>query len=134
MVSVGIWGSQLGKPAIWLLPVTFPIVMAFGGVLGVRGVPLPGVEIGVVFSALVLGLMIAFSVRPPLWIAAVLVGIFAIFHGYSHGKELPHAAQSLAFGMAFVRAACFRHLVGRPSSMALGGSPFASDGSWCCVR
>lgn len=29
---------------MWLLPVTFPIVMAFGGVLGVRGVPLPGVE------------------------------------------------------------------------------------------
>lgn len=112
MVSVGVWGSQLGKPAIWLLPVTFPMVMAFGGVLGVRGVPLPGVEVGVALSALVLGLMIAFSARPPLWVAAVLVGMFAIFHGYAHGKELPHAAQPLAFGMAFVLATGMLHVFG----------------------
>jgi urease accessory protein len=112
MVSVGIWGSQLGKPAIWLLPVTFPIVMAFGGVLGVRGVPLPGVEVGVALSALVLGLMIALSARPPLWVAAVLVGMFAIFHGYAHGKELPHAAQPLAFGTAFVLATGMLHVFG----------------------
>jgi len=112
MVSVGIWGSQLGKPAIWLLPVTFPMVMAFGGVLGVRGVPIPAVEIGVAVSALVLGLLIALSVRPPLWTAAVVVGLFAIFHGYAHGKELPHAAQPLAFGMAFVLATGMLHVFG----------------------
>ena len=112
MVSVGIWGAQLGKPAIWLLPVTFPMVMAFGGVVGVRGVPLPGVEVGVALSALVLGLMIALSARPPLWCAAVIVGIFAIFHGYSHGTELPHAAQPLAFGIAFVLATGMLHVFG----------------------
>jgi urease accessory protein len=112
MVSVGIWGSQLGKPAIWLLPVTFPMVMAFGGVLGVRGLPLPGVEVGIALSALVLGIMIAFSARPPLWVAALIVGIFAVFHGYSHGKELPHAAQPLAYGMAFVLATGMLHVFG----------------------
>jgi len=112
MVSVGIWGAQLGKPAIWLLPVTFPMVMAFGGVLGVRGLPLPGVEVGIALSALVLGLMIAFSARPPLWVAAVIVGIFAIFHGYSHGKELPHAAQPLSYGMSFVLATGMLHVFG----------------------
>jgi urease accessory protein len=112
MVSVGIWGAQLGKPAIWLLPVTFPMVMAFGGVLGVSGVPLPGVEVGVALSALILGLMIALSARPPLWFAAVIVGIFAVFHGYAHGKELPHAAQPLAFGMAFVLATGMLHVFG----------------------
>jgi len=112
MVCVGIWGSQLGRPAIWLLPITFPMVMAFGGVLGARGVPLPGVELVIALSALVLGLMIAFSARPPLWIAAVVVGSFAIFHGYSHGKELPHAAQPLAYGMAFVLATGTLHVFG----------------------
>ena len=34
MVAVGIWGAQLGAPAIWVLPITFPLVMAVGGVLG----------------------------------------------------------------------------------------------------
>ena len=42
MVAVGLWGAQLGPPALWLLPVTFPMVMAFGGFLGLVGIPLPG--------------------------------------------------------------------------------------------
>ena len=58
MVSVGLWGAQLGAPAIWLLPVTFPIVMAFGGMLGLMGVPLPGTEIGIALSAIGLGAVV----------------------------------------------------------------------------
>jgi urease accessory protein len=27
MVAVGLWGAQLGSPAIWLLPVTFPMLV-----------------------------------------------------------------------------------------------------------
>ena len=37
MISVGLWGAQLGAPAVWLLPVTFPMVMAVGGFLGLVG-------------------------------------------------------------------------------------------------
>ena len=70
MVAVGMWGAQLGPPAIWVLPVTFPLVMAFGGVLGAIGVPIPGIEIGIAISAVVLGGMVAFAARPPLWVAA----------------------------------------------------------------
>src|SRR3954454_21205344 len=88
MVAVGLWGAFLGAPAIWLLPVVFPLVMAFGGVLGIMGVPIPAVETGIAASAVVLGLMVALRARPPLWIAAALVGAFAIFHGYAHGREL----------------------------------------------
>lgn len=112
MIGVGIWGSQLGKPSIWVLPVTFPLVMAVGGVLGVRGVPLSGVEIGVAASALALGLMILLAARPPLWVAATLVGIFAIYHGYAHGIELPSSAAPLAFGLGFVLATGLLHVVG----------------------
>jgi urease accessory protein len=112
MVAVGIWGAQLGRPAIWVLPVAFPLVMSIGGVLGVRGVPLPGVEIGVAASALALGIMIALAARPPLWVAAALVGAFAIFHGHAHGAELPHAAQPLAYGVGFVLATGLLHATG----------------------
>jgi urease accessory protein len=89
MVAVGLWGAFLGAPAIWLLPIVFPLMMAFGGALGILGVPIPGIEIGIAVSAIVLGLMVALAARPPLWIAAVLVGAFAIFHGHAHGAELP---------------------------------------------
>ena len=41
MVAVGLWGAQLGPPALWALPIAFPLVMAFGGILGIVGVPLP---------------------------------------------------------------------------------------------
>src|SRR5215471_4455501 len=74
MVAVGLWGACLGQPAIWLLPVVFPLVMAFGGALGVAGMPLPGVETGIAISAIIVGGMVAFAAKPPLWIAAVLVG------------------------------------------------------------
>ena len=112
MVAVGIWGTQLRKPAIWLLPVTFPLVMSVGGALGVRGVPLPGVEIGVAASAAVLGVMILLAARPPLAVAAILVGAFAVFHGYAHGVELPKAAYPLAYGVGFVLATGLLHLTG----------------------
>jgi urease accessory protein len=108
----GLWGAFLGAPAIWLLPIVFPLVMAFGGIIGILGVPLPGVEIGIAVSAIVLGLMVALAARPPLWIAAVLVGAFAIFHGYAHGGELPAGADAVAYFVGFVVATGMLHLTG----------------------
>jgi urease accessory protein len=116
MVAVGLWGAFLGQPAIWLLPVVFPVVMAFGGLAGVLGVPLPGVEMGIALSAVALGAMVALALRPPLWVAAILVGAFAIFHGHAHGTELPEAANPLAYGVGFVIATGLLHL----SGIALG--------------
>jgi urease accessory protein len=112
MVAVGLWGAQLGMPAIWLLPVVFPLVMAMGGVLGLIGIPLPAVELGIALSAIVLGLMVALAQRPPLAVSAILVGIFAIFHGYAHGAELPASAGPLAFSVGFVFATGCLHATG----------------------
>jgi urease accessory protein len=112
MVAVGLWGAFLGPPAIWLLPVVFPLVMAVGGALGVLGVPLRGVETGIAVSAIALGAMVALAARPPLWIAAVLVGAFAIFHGHAHGTELPIGADAIAFSMGFVVATGTLHICG----------------------
>jgi urease accessory protein len=112
MVAVGLWGAFLGPPAIFTLPIVFPLVMAGGGVLGILGVPLPGVELGIAASAVVLGLMVALAAKPRLWIAAVLVGAFAIFHGYAHGAELPPGADALAYSAGFVIATGVLHLLG----------------------
>lgn len=112
MVAVGLWGAFLGNPAIWILPVVFPLVMAIGGALGVAGVPLPAVETGIATSAVVLGAMVALAARPPLWVAAVIVAAFAVFHGHAHGTELPAAANPLAFSLGFVIATGLLHLSG----------------------
>ncbi len=112
MVAVGLWGAQLGAPAIWVLPVAFPLVMAMGGMLGFLGVPVPGVEYGIAASAIVLGTAIACEIRPPLVIAALVVACFAVFHGHAHGTELPPGQSALLFSMGFVVATGCLHAVG----------------------
>lgn len=112
MIAVGLWGAQLGAPAIWLLPVTFPLVMAFGAFLGLLGVPLPGAEIGIGLSALLLGSMVAAEARPKIAFAALLVGFFAIFHGHAHGVELPPGQSGLTYSIGFVMATGCLHGVG----------------------
>jgi urease accessory protein len=112
MIAVGLWGAQLGAPAVWLLPVTFPMVMAFGGTLGLLGVKIPGIEIGIALSAIGLGAAVLFEARPKLGIAAVLVGFFAIFHGHAHGTELPAGANGVLYSIGFVIATGLLHATG----------------------
>ena len=112
MVAVGLWGAQLGSPAIWLLPVAFPMVMAFGGMLGLMGIPLPGTEYGIAISAILLGACVMFELRPPLPVAAMLVAFFAIFHGHAHGTELPPGQSALLYSVGFVMATGCLHGVG----------------------
>jgi urease accessory protein len=112
MVAVGLWGAFLGPPAIFILPVVFPLVMALGAILGILGVPLPGTEGVIAASAVVLGAMVAFAARTPLWTAALAVGTFAIFHGHAHGAELPTGTDAVAYFAGFVVATGLLHLAG----------------------
>lgn len=112
MVAVGLWGGILGRPAIWLLPVLFPLMMAVSGAAAVAGVPLPGVETGIAISGVVLGAMVLLAARPPLWAAMTIVGVFAVFHGHAHGAELPLAANPVSYAVGFVVATGLLHLLG----------------------
>ena len=112
MVAVGLWGAQLRAPAIWLLPITFPLVMAVGGFLGLIGVQLPGVDVGVAMSGVVLGACVATAVRPPLWIPAVIVGAFGLLHGHAHGTAMPMSGSPTEFGAGFVVATGMLHMFG----------------------
>jgi len=112
MIAVGLWGAQLGVPAIWILPITFPMMMSIGAFMGLVGVAVPGIEIGIALSAIVLGIMVLGEIRPKLAVAALLVGIFAIFHGHAHGTELPEGQSGLLYSMGFVIATGVLHGVG----------------------
>jgi len=112
MVAVGMWGVVLGPPAIWVLPVAFPLVMAIGGLLGMIGVPIPGVEIGIAVSGLVMGLAVLFELKPPLAVACLIVAAFAVFHGHAHGAELPAGESAILFSLGFVIATGLLHLAG----------------------
>lgn len=112
MVAVGLWGAFLGRPLVFLLPMIFPAVMAFGGVLGMAAVSAPPVEIGIAVSVLALGAAIAAAYKAPLWAASAIVAFFALFHGYAHGQELPEAADPIGYSVGFVLATGLLHVAG----------------------
>ena len=112
MISVGLWGAFLGRPLIYALPVVFPAMMVVGAILGMFVVPLPPVELGIALSVVVLGGCIALSLRAPVWAASIIVAVFAVFHGYAHGKELPSAADPVSYSAGFVLATGLLHVAG----------------------
>lgn len=112
MVSVGLWGYFLKRPLVYLLPMVFPIMMAVGAGVGMIGVALPPVELGIALSVVILGALILGAVRAPVWLACAVVGLFALFHGYAHGIELPSAADPIGYSLGFVFATGSLHAVG----------------------
>jgi len=117
MMSVGLWGAFLGRPLIYALPVTFPAMMVAGAIIGMLGVRVGSVEVGIALSVLVLGSCIALSLRAPVWAACVVVGTFAVFHGYAHGRELPSAADPIGYSVGFVLATGLLHVCGIGTGM-----------------
>lgn len=133
MIAVGLWGALLGPPALWILPIAFPVAMAAGGMLGLLGIPLPWVEIGIAASSIVLGLLILTNMRLSLVVAIPLVMVFALFHGHAHGTELSPGADAVLYSLGFVMATGLLHAfgigvgavdklpMGRTAIRALGG-------------
>jgi urease accessory protein len=145
MVSVGLWGAVLGRPLIYALPIVFPGAMVVGAILGMLAIPVPSVELGVALSVVVLGTCIALSVRAPVWAAALIVGTFALFHGYAHGRELPSAADPIGYSAGFVLATGLLHAAGisvgfvneRPGGAAVTrgiGGLIGAAGAWFLLR
>jgi urease accessory protein len=112
MVAVGLWAGQLGGRARWLVPASFVVVMAFGGTLAMAGLRVPYTEEGILLSVLVLGILITVAARFPLSASMAIVGVFAFFHGHSHGMEMPASVVGYAYGAGFILATVLLHAVG----------------------
>jgi len=120
MVTVGILAYQIGGRALWAVPATFLAVMAAGGLLGVAGVSFYFVEGGIAASVVVLGLIVALALKPPVALAMALVALFAVFHGYAHGIEAPLAGSTAAYGAGFLVATALLHATGVAFGMLVG--------------
>ena len=107
MVAVGLLAAQYGGRTLWLLPMSFLVVMGIAGSIGMAGVELPIAEIGIALSVVVLGLAIAFQIKPPTVVALTVVAVFALFHGYAHGAETPDGTGGLSFAAGFLVATSF---------------------------
>jgi urease accessory protein len=112
MVAVGLWATQIGGRAQWLVPLSFLGVMALGGALAMAGLRVPFTEGGILLSILVMGILIAVAARFPLSASMAIVGLFAFFHGHSHGMEMPLNAVGYAYGAGFILATALLHATG----------------------
>ena len=112
MVSVGVVSAQIGGRAIWTVPATFVSVMALGGLLGMQDVGLGAIEFGIAFSVLALGGAIAADKRLPVAVAMAAVAVFAVFHGYAHGGEMPQVAEPLRYAAGFLTGTAVLHVTG----------------------
>jgi urease accessory protein len=118
MLAVGIWTIQMRHKSMWLLPAAFVSVMLLGAVLGLSGLGLPYVETGIALSVLVFGLLIASAIRLPTAFGVCLVAVFALFHGYAHGTEMPAGVAS-GFMAGFALATALLHISGMASAILL---------------
>jgi len=112
MLSVGILSAQIGGRAIWTVPATFVGVMAVGGILGLIGSGFQFVELGIAVSLIILGIVIAAEKRLAIGVAMVAVGIFATFHGYAHGSEVPTTAEPFLYALGFLTGTALIHILG----------------------
>ncbi len=115
MVAVGLWSAlaarRAGPELLWG-PVGFAYMLLVGALLGLQGVTVSSVEPMIAASLLVTGLLVVSRLRVPGIGAAVLVGVFAIFHGLAHGYEMadsPDAAQTL---VGMLTATVLLHVAG----------------------
>ena len=120
MVTVGILAYQIGGRALWLVPTTFLAIMAAGGLLGIAGVSFYFVEPGIAASVVVLGIVVALALKPPVAVAMALVAVFAVFHGYAHGIEAPLDGSTATYGAGFLLATALLHAFGIGFGMLVG--------------
>jgi urease accessory protein len=112
MVTVGLLSAQMGGKAIWTVPATFVTVMSVGGMLGMKGIELPMVELWIAFSVLALGSALAAARKLPVSVAMGFVGFFALFHGHAHGTEMPRLAEPAMYALGFCAATAGLHILG----------------------
>lgn len=112
MIAVGLWAAQTGGRAIWAVPLAFVSVMLLGGASGMTGVHFPLAETGIAVSVLMLGVFIAAAVRLRLPASILIVGLFALCHGYAHGAEMPATASALGYAGGFALTTALFHVAG----------------------
>jgi len=112
MIAVGLWAVQLGKRALWLLPLSFVGAMATGAALGMSGLRLPFLEPAILASVIALGALIAFAARLPPGTSAAVVAVAALFHGQAHGSEIPAGAAGFQTAIGFIIATALLHVIG----------------------
>jgi urease accessory protein len=102
MLGTGLWAAQQNARTRWLIPAAFTALMALAAWIATLGHSPAMTEYGAVASVLLIGLLTGFSVRTSSLAGMLIAGVFAAFHGFAHGTELPHASSGWLYGAGFL--------------------------------
>lgn len=102
MVAAGLWAGGVGGRAALLWPAAFLAAMAAGFATAVSGADMPMVEAAIAFSVAAFGAAAVFGLRVPVTLGAAVCGLFAAFHGFAHGAEMPAGAAAGAYFAGFM--------------------------------
>ena len=119
MFAVGLWAAQRGGRAVWSLPLAFIGTMMAAGAIAMAGVGMPGIELGILTSVFVLGVLIAMAAKVPVVLAHLTVAVFAIFHGAAHGAEMPAGMGGVSYAAGFAVGTAALHLAGAALGISL---------------
>jgi len=111
MVAVGLWAALLGGRSVFMVPTAFVGTMMAGFAAALAGLGLPFVEPVIAASVVVIGLLALVALQVPTIVGMVMVGFFALFHGYAHGGELGGAG-AWSFAVGFAIATALLHAIG----------------------
>ncbi len=144
MLAIGLWAAQQGGHRVWQLPLVFLGMMMLGVYFGQAGGYMPLIESGIASSLLVMGLLLTFAIRLTIMPSMMLVGLFAVFHGYAHTAEMPQSLAMFAYvsGFMFATAALqglgitigllFRTML-NDKLLRIGGIAIGFTGAWLWI-
>jgi len=123
MVAIGLWGALAGGRALLVWPVSFVAMILVGFAAAIFGVQAPLVQPAIASSIVVLGLFIALAVRAPIWLGALIVGLFAFFHGHAHGTEaLTAGVELVTYASGFSLTTAALHAAGLGAGLIVARS------------
>jgi urease accessory protein len=119
MIAVGAWSAQMGGKALYLVPTAFVVAMAVGGTLGFERLVIPGTEVGIALSVVLLGVAICWERKVVLVLAIAAVALFGVSHGYAHGYEMPVSQDKWSYATGFVITTAGLHVSGAVGALLL---------------
>lgn len=112
IMGVGALAALRGGRATLAIPAAFIAAMVLGAILPIIGFAIPGAEVMIILSLLVVGSLLGLGRRLALPAVVAAVAVFALFHGVAHGNEMAASVTPAAYVLGFVVAGALLLILG----------------------